>query len=234
MNLDPFVVEEFENYFILFKPAGWFVHPPEDKRALKAFQNRILTKWLWSQRKTKSFPVHRLDFGTEGLLIWAKSSEAAGVLSELNQSGQIRKFYHAVCRGYVEPEEGTIEIPLDTDSSPDEKASRTDYQTLQRLELKAQINSKFPTSRYSLLEIRLHTGRWHQIRRHFNRISHHLIGDREHGDSHHNRYFRDQLKISGLLLKAYKLEFQDPWGQTLRTFLCPMTPTWEQVHRLFS
>lgn len=233
MNLEPVLLEEFENYFILFKPSGWFVHPPEDKRAQKAFKNRILTRWLYHKMGKKCFPVHRLDFATEGILIWAKSPEAAGRLSQMNINGEIEKIYHTVVRGFVEPSEGVIDIPLVTDSSVDEKPCLTEYKTLKQIELPFQINSRFPTSRYSLMEVRLHTGRWHQIRRHFNRISYPIIGDREHGDSHHNRFFRDELQIPGLLLKAVSLKFIDPWDQSSKTFSCPSTPLWEKAYRLF-
>lgn len=234
MNLEPHIFADFENYFILYKPPGWFVHPPSDQRALKQFRNFILTDHLQKKLGYKPFPVHRLDFGTEGLLIWAKTSEAAGKLSRLNELGQITKLYQTVIRGFIEPETGVIEIPLLSDSSFDELECRTEYQTIAHFEHPKPINSKFPSSRYALLEVRLHTGRWHQIRRHMNRVAHPIVGDREHGDSHHNRFFRDELKIQGLLLKAYKLHFVDPFTNGSRTFVSPVTDRWVQVMNIFN
>ena len=233
MNLDPQIVADFENYFVLYKPPGWFVHPPSDGRALRKFRSRILTQYLQNQLGGRVHPVHRLDFATEGILVWAKNPESAGALSRINEGGGFTKIYHAIVRGHPTPRDGLIEIPLASDSSLGLVPCRTEYKTLQQIDLPHQVHSKYPTSRYAWLEVRLHTGRWHQIRRHMNRISHPIIGDREHGDSHHNRFFRECLKIPGLLLKAQSLRFQDPFNQEPRFFESPQTPNWSSLQALF-
>lgn len=230
--LQPQILEDHEHFWLLYKPTSWFVHPPSDRRALKKFSRSILTSWFWRNLNQKAYPVHRLDFATEGLMIWAKSPESAGALNELHYGSQIKKTYHAVVRGHT-LDSGIIDIPLLSDSSPDAVACLTEYKTLKRVERNVQVNSLHPTSRYSLVEVTLKTGRWHQIRRHFNRISHPLIGDREHGDSHHNRYFRDELKLSSLLLKAHSLEFRNPFSGEQMTFETPLTERWNQVYKLF-
>lgn len=229
---EPVILHELENYIVLFKPAGWFVHSPDDKRAQIQFKDKILTTWFYKNFRKKYFPVHRLDFGTEGLLLWGKSREATGILSSLNRNGQFEKTYHAVVRGYLEPINGKIELPLFSQRFQVDQPSLTDYKTLKRLEFPVQINSPHPTSRYSLLEVRLQSGRWHQIRRHMDQIHHPVIGDQRHGDSHHNRYFRDDLKLPGLLLKAISLKFVDPWTGQPTEYLSPSTERWENVYRL--
>jgi tRNA pseudouridine65 synthase len=66
-----------------------------------------------------------------------------------------------------------------------------------------------------------------------NRVSHPIVGDREHGDSHHNRYFRDQLGINGLCLWAKELSFTHPATGERVQFLSPQTEKWEMILRLF-
>lgn len=229
---NPQILKEFENYWLVYKPRGWFVHPPSDKRALKKFSHKILTSWFLQNLNRKAFPIHRLDFATEGLMIWSKDSESAGILNELHYDERLIKTYHAVVRGSP-ADEGIVDIPLKSDAYLEPIVCITKFKTLKRLELPTQINSEHATSRYSLMEVTLQTGRWHQIRRHFNRLSNPIIGDREHGDSHHNRYFRDQLKLDGLLLKAEKLEFTCPFSNEEKTFQAPPTEHWQKIYSLF-
>ena len=229
----PLILEDNEHYWLLYKPSGWFVHPPNDARALKQFKNFILTDWFQRHLNQKAYPIHRLDFATEGLMLWAKTSDAAGALNFLHKGNQLKKTYLAVVRGHTE-DTGAIDVPLLSDLSPIPVECLTEYQTLKRIELPAKINSEHATSRYSLVEVYLKTGRWHQIRRHFNRISHPLIGDQEHGDSHHNRYFRDELRLPGLLLKSRSLNFQCPFTDENKSFHAPVTEKWQQIQSLFS
>ncbi|MNL51532.1 tRNA pseudouridine synthase C [compost metagenome] len=77
------------------------------------------------------------------------------------------------------------------------------------------------------------TGRWHQIRRHFDRIAHPLLGDIEHGDSHHNRFFRDELKIKGLCLKASSVQLVHPWNGEMLEISAPSDEKWDQIQDLF-
>jgi tRNA pseudouridine65 synthase len=109
----------------------------------------------------------------------------------------------------------------------------THYRTLKHLELPVSVGKKYPTARYSWVEVQPHTGRWHQIRRHFDQIAHPLLGDVEHGDSHHNRFFRDDLKIPGLCLRATELQFVHPWSQENLRIQAPASDAWTQIHQLF-
>ena len=77
------------------------------------------------------------------------------------------------------------------------------------------------------------TGRWHQIRRHMNRVSHPIIGDREHGDGRHNVFFRDQLKIDGLCLWAKELTLRHPVTGEKITFKSPESEKWTAIKTLF-
>jgi tRNA pseudouridine65 synthase len=112
-------------------------------------------------------------------------------------------------RGWTD-DDGVIDRPLALDSTGDLVDALTSYRTHARIELKAAVGKRHATARYSLVEARPETGRFHQIRRHMAGLSHPLIGDCAHGDSHHNRFFRVTLDLPGLWLKAKAVSFAHP------------------------
>lgn len=225
------IIYRDDYFFVIDKPSGFFVHPPEFS-AYPTPREKICLHVLRDHFQQDVFPVHRLDAPTSGLVIFAFDKEATRNLSRLFAEREIRKKYLAVVRGFVD-DEGTIDIPLEIKGFPDLMPSTTLYRKIRQIELPFATGTKYQTSRYSLVEVNPVTGRWHQIRRHFDRISHPLLGDIEHGDSHHNRFFRDQLKISGLCLRAVSLSFLHPWTQTQITLTAPPSDKWNQIFQLF-
>lgn len=222
-----------DEYFIAVnKPSGFHVHPPEDSQ-FKVPRDKICLYHARRMMKQHVYPVHRLDAGTSGVLLFALSSQAASGLCKLFTDRSTKKTYRAVTRGYV-PESGTIEIPLELDSTGDLVDAQTSFRRLGLKEFPVAVGKKFPTARYSLVEVSPHTGRYHQIRRHFNRISHPLLGDAVHGDSHHNRFFRNELGIEGLCLKAQRLEFTHPWSGVPVSIEAPACEKWNKIQLLFT
>jgi tRNA pseudouridine65 synthase len=207
------------------KPSGFHVHPPE-RNPEKVPRSKIVLQQLRNQIGQKLFPVHRLDVATSGVLLFALNSEIAGRLCTEFQKNQVQKTYWAVVRGFM-PEAGFIDLPLESDSSSELLPCRTEFRTIKKIELPFAVGKKYSSARYSWLEIQPKTGRFHQIRRHMNRISHPIIGDCDHGDSHHNRFFREELKISGLCLMAREIKIQD-----LRVE-APTSYRWKKILRLF-
>lgn len=185
------------------KPSGYHVHPPETKPE-KVPRSKIILHQLRDQIGQKVYPLHRLDVATSGVLVFALSSEAAGFYGKLFQSQSIQKKYWAVVRGHLPPE-GEITRPLELDSTGELADAITCYKTLRQIELPFAVGRKYSSARYSWLEVFPKTGKFHQIRRHMNRISHPVIGDAAHGDSKHNRFFREQLQLSGLCLRAIEI-----------------------------
>lgn len=226
------ILYQDDYFFAIDKPAGHFVHPPEFS-PYPVPREKICLYELQKIMKQEVFPAHRLDAPTSGVVLFAKSREYVRELNFLFSDRQIQKTYHAVTRGFVE-EHGTIEIPLEIAGFTDLQESKTIYKRLSTLELNVAVGKKYPTARYSLVEINPVTGRWHQIRRHFDRIAHPLLGDIEHGDSYHNRFFRDDLKISGLCLKASRVSFTHPWHQQSITIEAPVCSKWQKIYTLFS
>lgn len=220
-----------EYLIVVDKPAGHFVHPPEASR-FPVNKEKICIFNLQKSLGFKVFPAHRLDAPTSGVLLFSKAQHLTRELGGLFQNREVKKTYHAVARGFVDPN-GEINIPLEIAGFDHLNESKTIYRCLGRAEFNAQVGKKYPTARYSLVEVRPETGRWHQIRRHFDRIAHPLLGDIEHGDSHHNRFFRDELKISGLCLRATRLEFIHPWSKERIDISAPINEKWARIYNLF-
>lgn len=221
-----------EHFVAIDKPAGFHVHPHEDPRN-RVERDRICLYLVRDMVGQHVYPVHRLDAGTCGVLLFALSSDSARVLSRLfAEKTLLKKTYMAVARGYV-PAEDMISIPLELDSTGDAVESHTRFRRLKTVEFPVAVGNRFPTARYSLVEAQPLTGRFHQIRRHFCRISHPLLGDSTHGDSRHNQFFRNKLGIEGLCLKAESLEFKHPWTDEELRITAPDSEKWKKIHLLF-
>jgi tRNA pseudouridine65 synthase len=229
----PSILFQDDFILILFKPAGWFVHPPENPVHRRGLKRKTCVQWLMDAHSIKASPAHRLDVGTEGVLIFGKTKPALKNLNQQFLNQKVKKTYNCVVRGWLKEPSGKIDLPLELDSTKTLVPSTTIYKTLSKIEKNVVINPKFATSRYSLLEAEPETGRWHQIRRHMNRVSHPIIGDSEHGDLRHNRFFREDLKIPNMCLRAKSISFLHPENDNEMFFQTPHTERWEQIENLF-
>ena len=208
------------------KPAGLLVH----RTRLDIHETMFALQMVRDMMGCYVYPLHRLDKPTSGVLLFALDKDSAGIISEFFRTGQIRKKYLAVVRGYTE-ERGVIDHPLreiyDGIVNPREKedleleSAVTEYRRLDKVELPFQVN-RFPTSRYSLVEITPHTGRRRQIRRHMKHISHPIIGDVNYGKGEHNRFFREHFGCYRLLLAAMELDFIHPWNNERLIIRAPL------------
>jgi tRNA pseudouridine65 synthase len=143
------------------------------------------------------YPVHRLDRGTSGVLVFALSSDAARLVSRSFEQGLVEKTYLALVRGKP-PDQVTIDHPLTREGGRDPQAAVTEVRTLARY------------GRYAWVEARPLTGRLHQIRRHLKHLSCPLIGDVRYGKGEHNRFFRNEYALARLALHAGALSLPDP------------------------
>ncbi len=217
---------------VIDKPAGFHVHPPEALPE-KVPREKIVLANLRAQLGKWVFPIHRLDVGTSGILAMALDAEAARLCAQQFQNQTVQKTYWAVVRGFT-PLECKIDLDLESEKSDEKLSALTVYRTLQTLELSASVGKRFPTARYSWVQVHPKSGRFHQIRRHMNRISHPVIGDGTHGDSRHNKFFRDQLGIKGLCLRAVELKMELPWLQEMKAFSAPENLQWQKIEALFA
>lgn len=229
----PVIQYQDDEILILYKPSNWFVHPPENKRYRRGLKRRTCVQWLADEHGLRAFPAHRIDAGTNGILIFGKTKEATAHLNAQFRNHEVQKTYHAVVRGWFKEKNGVIDLELELDSTGERVACETAYSTLAQIELPFSVNVKFPTTRYSWLEVKPKTGRFHQIRRHMNRVAHPILGDREHGDSHHNRFFREQLSVEGLCLSAVRLEFTHPGTLKKVVFESFVSDKWRKLAEIF-
>jgi tRNA pseudouridine65 synthase len=208
------------------KPAGVEVHPPEDPRHRSRAPDVI--RILRRQLNTKVFPVHRLDRSTQGLMLMALSSEAASRLQAQFRAREVGKTYLLLCRGWL-PVSGVLDRPLRSDQEQGGHLdSVTGFQTLHRFELPV-TDGRYERSRYSLVEAHPRTGRFHQIRRHFQGASHPLIGDTVYGDGTHNRIWRGLTSDQRLYLLSWRLQFRHPRTGEWLHFRARFTGSWHKV-----
>jgi tRNA pseudouridine65 synthase len=202
------ILYEDERYVAINKPNGLLVHRTRIAEEKKAFALQMLRDQLGCQ----VYAAHRLDRGTSGVLLFAKSPEAAGPLVKAFEDREVSKKYYAIVRGYTQEEE-TIDNPIRPDKDHKHKAPQeavTHYTRLATVELPIPVG-RYSTARYSLVQVQPETGRMHQIRKHFAHIRHYIIGDKRHGDWRHNQMFLEQLQSPYLLLHAALLEFTHPF-----------------------
>jgi tRNA pseudouridine65 synthase len=172
--------------------------------------------------------VHRLDRATSGLVLAARTREAASELGKQFMARSVDKQYLAVCRGWP-AEEGEIDYPLgDVRPNSPRKPALTRYRRLATVEVPIALG-KYPQQRYALMAIDPESGRYRQIRKHFHHISHHLIGDTSHGRTEHNRLFQSQYQVSRLLLHARRLAFTHPASGERLAFVAPLDHEFQTI-----
>ncbi|MEF8728904.1 MAG: pseudouridine synthase [Accumulibacter sp.] len=210
-----------EHLVAIDKPAGLLVH----RTALDRHERRFALQMLRDQIGCHVYASHRLDRGTSGVLLFARSSEVAQSLGTMFAERRIGKRYLAVVRGHPPPQ-GEIDHPLRRCFGDDENSGEsavptiqqavTHYRRLASIELPHAVDP-YPQSRYALLELTPLTGRRHQLRRHLKHIAHPIIGDTTYGKAAHNHLFRALLGCQRMLLTCTELRFAHPVsGEPLR------------------
>ena len=211
------------------KPPGLLVH----RTGLDAGETRFALQLLRDQLGRPVWPVHRLDKGTSGVLLFALDAGTARTLGQAFERGEaMRKTYRAVVRGWP-PEAGAIDHPLKR--MPDDMRTErvevqdalTHYRTLQRYELPL-AQGGFATTRCALVELRPVTGRRHQLRRHLKHIAHPIIGDATHGKGPLNRALAELLGLQRLWLHAVRLELAHPVTGQAVVIEAPMGDEWQR------
>ncbi|SBS74030.1 RluA family pseudouridine synthase [uncultured Microbacterium sp.] len=202
-----------DDIVVVDKPAGVAAHPsvgwegPTVLGALAAAGFRIATTGAAERQGV----VHRLDVGTSGLMVVAKSERAYTALKRAFKEREVDKIYHAVVQGHPDPLAGTIDAPIGRHPThswkfavtPTGKDSVTHYETLEA----------FPGA--SLLEIHLETGRTHQIRVHMAAHRHPCVGDPLYGA---DPTLSARLGLTRQWLHAHELSFAHPGTTDWVTF----------------
>ena len=199
------VIYQDEDIVVVDKPAGVASHPsvgwdgPTVGGALLALGIPIAT----SGAQERQGIVQRLDVGTSGLMVLAKSEVAYSVLKQAFRDREVHKVYHAIIQGLADPLAGTFDAPIGRHPKHEfkfavmegGKPSVTHYETLEA----------FPSA--SLVEIVLETGRTHQIRVHFSAFRHPLVGDTMYGA---DPVLAAKVGLDRQWLHAMRLSFTHP------------------------
>ncbi len=193
------ILAEQNDWIAINKPHGLLVHKSRIARDATEFAVQLLR----DQIQQVVYPVHRLDRKTGGVLLFAKNKATNAELQALFRERTVQKTYKAIVRGFVE-EAGKIDYALTNEDKT--KEAQTHYRCLEQFEIPVALG-KFPTSRYSLVELTPHTGRFHQLRKHMAHIFHPIIGDRPHGCNKQNRMWKQDFQMDTMLLHAERLVF---------------------------
>ncbi len=199
------IVHDDDDIVVVDKPVGVAAHPspgwtgPTVVGGLAAAGFRVST----SGAAERQGVVHRLDVGTSGLMVVAKSERAYTSLKRQFRERDVAKVYHALVQGHPDPVRGTVDAPIDRHPEHDYKwavvaggrPSVTHYETLEA----------FPAA--TLLEIHLETGRTHQIRVHMSALRHPCVGDLTYGA---DPTLAERLGLSRQWLHAVALGFDHP------------------------
>jgi tRNA pseudouridine65 synthase len=175
------------------KPSGLLVHRGWDK------DDDVAMFRVRDAIGQHVHPVHRLDRGTSGALVFARTREAAAVLSKAFEEGRVEKRYMALVRG-TPPDAGVVDYPIPRSEEGPRVPATTRFVRIARS----------PIDRCSLVLAAPETGRLHQVRRHLRHINHPLVGDVAHGSGTINRHYRATYDLHRLALHASRVAFDHP------------------------
>ena len=197
------VVYEDSDIIVVNKPKGLVVHPANgnwDGTLVNAIMSICKDSLSGIGGEIRPGIVHRLDKDTSGLLIIAKNDKAHIQMSEEIKNREVKKIYYALVRGIVPENEATINMPIGRSNKDrkkmavvkDGKEAITHFKVLKRF------------SKYTLLEVKIDTGRTHQIRVHLSEIGYPVVGDEIYSNG------KNEFGVHGQLLHAKSLDFKHP------------------------
>lgn len=201
------IMYEDKDIVVVNKPKGMVVHPANgnyDGTLVNALLGMYEDKsdWSFSEDEENFRPgiVHRLDKDTSGLLIVAKNDVALMKMSKEIQERKVTKKYIALVKGNVPDDEATIDLPI-ARSTKDRKKMAVDEKGKNAVTY-FKVLKRY--DRYTLLELKIATGRTHQIRVHMSYIGHPVVGDEVYSNG------KNEFEVKGQMLHAWKLEFIHP------------------------
>jgi tRNA pseudouridine65 synthase len=229
----PAIVHRDDWLVAVDKPPGLLVHRSEVDRRETRFALQLVRDAIGQP----VWPVHRLDRGTSGVLLFALSAGVAAALGRAFESAAVEKRYVALARGWPDAS-GVIEHPLAVlDDASRALANRapqpavTCFERLARLEVD-EPDRRHATSRYALVALAPQTGRRHQLRRHLKHIAHPIVGDATYGKGPHNRAMAARTGITRLWLHAKSLALSHPVDGTRLVLDAPLGADWQRLFAL--
>ena len=197
------VVYEDDDIIVVNKPKGLVVHPANgnpDGTLVNAIMAICKGSLSGIGGEIRPGIVHRLDKDTSGLLIVAKNDKAHIKMSDQIKNREVNKIYIALVRGQVPEEEATISMPIARSTKDRKKmaVSKTGKEAVTHFKVLKRYD------KYTLLEIKIDTGRTHQIRVHLSEIGFPVIGDAVYSNG------KNEFGVEGQMLHAKTLDFKHP------------------------
>lgn len=204
-NIPLNIIYEDNHIIAINKPRGMVVHPAtshENNTLVNALVYHFGKNLSKGYNSLRPGIVHRLDMGTSGIILVAKSDIMQNHLSKMFLERNIKKRYLAIIYGKIENNKGRIELPIKRGSVNRKRMEINSEGKMAITEFKVKIFGKNST----LLEINLLTGRTHQIRVHFSYLKHPIINDTLYGYKGNTYEF-----LNGIALHAWKIGFYHPF-----------------------
>ena len=196
------IIYQDNHFLVIEKPSGVIVHPWRecaDKTSLIYILKKQIGKYI--------YPVHRLDRPVSGVMVFALSSEAANFLKGQWKSNETQKIYLGLCKGVIS------------------QSLSIDYQLWNQKKTKKQSATTFfwpieNNGYVTLTKFKIHTGRYHQIRRHCSAMGNQLIGDTKYGKGKYNFFYRHNFNLKRLFLHCSGLQIN--LGSGVKKFHSPL------------
>lgn len=194
------IIYEDEHMFAVDKPAGLVSVPGPNIPESKTVQGIVRRQLDEAAKDYKSYPLNRLDRETSGIMLFGKYPRDREALEGIFKNQKTEKIYLALVKGCPRFPQSTIRFFLESRGKQEKIPAVTHYRILKKLGI------------LSMLEVRIETGRKHQIRKHLAAIGNPLVLDREYGDKRFNDKYRRLTKDKGrYFLHAWKFRFHHPF-----------------------
>lgn len=199
------IIYEDTDIIVVNKPKGMVVHPANgnpDGTLVNAIMAICKDSLSGIGGEIRPGIVHRIDKDTSGILMIAKNDKAHINLSEQIKNHEVQKTYIAMVRGMVKENEATINMPIGRSTRDRKKMAVT--QNGKQAITHFKVIKRFPSHNCTLLEVKIETGRTHQIRVHLSQIGYPIIGDSVYSNG------KNEWGIQGQCLHAKSLQFKHP------------------------
>ena len=221
------VLYEDDSILVIDKAQGMVVHPGAGVHSgtlANALLSRYGEDFSTSDDDTRPGIVHRLDKDTSGVMVIARTLESQRVLQEQFASHAAVKHYTAIARGFFPESHMMIESRIERDPR-DRKCFRSTHAEMRGKEAVTEISVMAQDGSYALLDVRIYTGRTHQIRVHLQSIGHPVLGDPIYSST--DRRFPDAT----LMLHSTTLTISHPHTGEAMTFRAPLP---DRFHRILA
>lgn len=223
------VIYEDDTLLVCNKPSGIAVH---DGKGAKKGSTLIDLARFYGEKQDPSFVphlIHRLDAATSGVILLTKKEPFLEKMIELFRAEKLDKKYVALCYGFFKEKKGTIKASLSRNSS------RSHGMNVQVKKGGREAHSEYKVLHqyrgFALVEVKIYTGRTHQIRTHMAHIGHPVVGDDRYGDEKRDESLRKRCKIKKLrlFLHAFEISFPRPDTGKRVTFKADIPAEFKQM-----